>query len=52
MLSVNYDYPPVKSGDDPIVVAIENQRRRFMHELQPGSRLVEYIPWLRYIPSR
>ncbi|KAH9165236.1 cytochrome P450 [Lactarius sanguifluus] len=26
--------------------------RRLFHEMNPGTRLVEILPWLRYIPSR
>ena len=52
MLSVNYHLPPVASEDDPIVVALDNQVRRMSHEVKPGTRLVEFFPWLRYIPSR
>jgi hypothetical protein len=52
MLSVNYHLPPVESEDDPNIVGVDNQVRRMLHEMQPGARLVEFFPWLRYIPSR
>jgi hypothetical protein len=52
MLSVNYHLPPVESENDPNVVGVENHTRRLSHEIKPGTRMVEYIPWLRYIPSR
>ncbi|KAI9441884.1 cytochrome P450 [Lactarius indigo] len=52
MLSVNYHLPPVESEDDPCLVEIEDHMRRFLREIQPGTRLVEYFPWLRYVPSR
>jgi hypothetical protein len=52
MLSVNYHLPPVKSENDPNVVGIEKYVRRILHELEPGTRLVEIFPWLRYIPNR
>jgi hypothetical protein len=52
MLSVNYHLPPAESEDDPNVVGVEKQARRLLHEVKPGTRMVEYIPWLRYIPSR
>ncbi|KAI0301719.1 cytochrome P450 [Multifurca ochricompacta] len=29
-----------------------DQVGRLLHEIEPGVRLVEYFPWLRYIPSR
>jgi hypothetical protein len=52
MFSVNYDLPPVVSEDDPRVVGIQASLQRLLHEMQPGARLVEYFPWLRYVPSR
>ncbi|KAH9066043.1 cytochrome P450 [Lactarius deliciosus] len=52
MLSVNYDLPPVESEDDPCLVEIEDHLGRFMHEIQPGTRLVEFFPWLKYVPDR
>ena len=51
MFSVNYDFPPVESEDDPALVATTYHTERLLHEMQPGTRLVEFIPWLRYIPS-
>ena len=52
MLSVNYHLPPVESEDDPVVVGVVKQMERLKHEMQPGTRLVEYFTWMRYIPSR
>ena len=52
MLSINYHLPPVTSENDPSVVEIEKHVRRVLHEMQPGTRLVENFPWLRYIPNR
>ncbi|KAH9066041.1 cytochrome P450 [Lactarius deliciosus] len=52
MLSVNYDFPPVESENDPGVVGVETHVRRLLREMNPGARLVENLPWLRYIPSR
>ncbi len=52
MFSVNYHFPPVESEDDSCVVELEDHIRRFLRETRPGTRLVEYLPWLRYIPSR
>jgi hypothetical protein len=51
-LSINYHLPPVESEDDPVLVGIANAMQRVLHEMQPGTRLVEYFPWMRYIPSR
>ncbi|KAI9452369.1 cytochrome P450 [Lactarius psammicola] len=52
MLTVNYHLPPVESEHDPNIVGVEDYVRRLLHETHPGARLVEYLPWLRYIPSR
>jgi hypothetical protein len=52
MLSVNYHLPPVESEDDPAVVATTKHVERQIHEMQPGTRLVEFFTWMRYIPSR
>jgi|SRR6266702_4350291 len=52
MLSINYHFPPVDSEDDPVVVEVVKQVERTVHEMQPGTRLVEFFPWMRYIPSR
>ena len=52
VLSLNYHLPPVESEDDPVIVAIADHVLRGLHEMQPGNRLVEYFPWMRYIPSR
>ncbi|KAI9445682.1 cytochrome P450 [Lactarius psammicola] len=52
MLSVNYHFPPVDSEDDPIVAGVAKHVERLLHEMQPGTRLVEFFTWMRYIPSR
>lgn len=52
MLSISYHFPPVDSEDDPVVVGVVNHVERIMDEMQPGARLVEFITWMRYIPSR
>ncbi|KAI9452371.1 cytochrome P450 [Lactarius psammicola] len=52
MFSLNYHLPPVESEHDPGVVGVENHVRRLLHEMHPGTRLVEFFPWLRHIPSR
>ncbi|KAI9452368.1 cytochrome P450 [Lactarius psammicola] len=52
MLSVNYHLPPVESEHDPSLVGVENHVRRSLHEMHPGTRLVEFFPWLRHVPSR
>ena len=52
ILSIDYHLPPIESEDDPVVVGIADHVQRTLHEIRPGNRLVEYFPWMRYIPSR
>ncbi|KAH9168149.1 cytochrome P450 [Lactarius sanguifluus] len=52
ILSVNYHLPSMESEDDPALIEIVDHVRRVAHELEPGARLVEFFPWMRYIPSR
>jgi len=52
ILSINYHLPPIESPDDPVVVDTIKHVERLFHEMQLGARLVEYFPWMRYIPSR
>ncbi|KAH9059193.1 cytochrome P450 [Lactarius vividus] len=52
ILSISYCLPPVESEDDPVIVGIADHVLRLTHELDPGARLVEYFPWMKYIPSR
>ncbi|KAI9438808.1 cytochrome P450 [Lactarius indigo] len=52
ILSINYSLSPLESEDDPVIVGILDHVRRVAHELEPGARLVEFFPWMKYIPSR
>ncbi|KAH9033933.1 cytochrome P450 [Lactarius hengduanensis] len=52
ILSINYHLPPVESEDDPVIVGIVDHVQRLAQELEPGARLVEYFPQMKYIPSR
>jgi hypothetical protein len=52
ILSIGYGLPPVESEDDPVVLGIADHVQRGLHEIHPGNRLVEYLPWMRYAPSR
>ncbi|KAH9167491.1 cytochrome P450 [Lactarius sanguifluus] len=52
ILSINYHLPPVESEDDPVILGIVDHVLRVSHELEPGARLVEYFPWMRYIPNK
>ncbi|KAI9443596.1 cytochrome P450 [Lactarius indigo] len=52
MFTVNYHIPPVDSEDNPLVVGVAKHTGRLLHEMEPGTRLVELFTWMRYIPSR
>ena len=51
MLSINYHLPPARSDSDPLILEIIDRTRHISHTLEPGAHLVEFIPWLRYVPS-
>ena len=50
MLSVLYDLPPVSSIDDPTIVEINHFIDTTVEYARPGRYLVEFFPWLRYLP--
>jgi hypothetical protein len=52
MLSVNYHFPPVESEGDPNIVGIKYHVDHMLEEMQPGTRLVEFFTWMKYIPGR
>ncbi|KAH9053931.1 cytochrome P450 [Lactarius vividus] len=51
MLSINYNLPPAQSERDPLLLGITDRIRDISHTLEPGAHLVEFFPWLRYVPS-
>ncbi|KAH8979060.1 cytochrome P450 [Lactarius hatsudake] len=51
LLSINYDHPPVDSEDDPAISGVAEHILRIMHEVHSGMRLVEFFPWMKYIPN-
>ncbi|KAF8264521.1 cytochrome P450 [Lactarius quietus] len=52
MLSVNYNFLPVESEDDPVVIRVVKHMEHIVHKSWPGAHLVEFFTWMRYIPSR
>ncbi|KAH9172053.1 cytochrome P450 [Lactarius sanguifluus] len=52
MFTINYHFQPIDSEDDPFIVGLAKQSERLLHEMEPGTRLVEFFTWMRYIPSR
>ena len=52
VLSVVYDQPTIKSEQDQNVRLINDFVQRLTRAAYPGAHLVEFFPWMRYIPSR
>ena len=50
-LSVVYGFPSLASDQDDIVRVINNFTARLFNAVNMGAHLVEFIPWLRYLPS-
>ena len=52
ILSVLYGYPTLRSDQDHIVKAINDFAARLFRAAVMGAHLVQFLPWLRYLPSR
>ncbi|KAF8492384.1 cytochrome P450, partial [Russula emetica] len=52
VLSVVYDQPTIKSEQDRNVKLINDSLQRLAQAAFPGAHLVEFFPWMLYIPSR
>ncbi|KAN0125466.1 Cytochrome P450 [Lactarius tabidus] len=52
VLSVVYDQPTIKPGQDHNVKLINDFVQRLTRAAYPGAHFVEFFPWMRYIPSR
>ena len=51
MLSITYDHPTISSTDDPTVREINTFAEIGVEYGLPGNYLVEFFPWMLYIPS-
>jgi hypothetical protein len=51
IMSIVYDHPPIKSEDEPSVVRINDFVERIVRAAYPGAHLVEFFPWMRYLPE-
>ena len=51
VLSVVYDRPMVSSTDDLTVIKVNRFAEIAVNYAQPGNYLVEFFPWMKYIPS-
>ena len=51
ILSVAYDHPTISSTDDPTVREVDTFSEIAVEYGLPGNYLVEFFPWMLYIPS-
>jgi hypothetical protein len=52
VMSVTYDTPPIISELDSSVKAVNDFVARLTRAALPGAHLVEFFPWMMYIPNR
>ncbi|KAH9965224.1 cytochrome P450 [Russula dissimulans] len=52
VMSVIYDTPPITSERDSSIKAVNDFVARLTRAALPGAHLVEFFPWMMYIPSR
>ena len=51
ILSIVCDIPTVSSAEDPTVTQINRFSEIVLEYASPGNYLVEYFPWMLYVPS-
>ena len=51
ILSITYDHPAISSIDDPTIQEINTFSEISVEYALPGNHLVEFFPWMLYIPS-
>ncbi|PPQ78646.1 hypothetical protein CVT25_010541 [Psilocybe cyanescens] len=51
VLSALYDIPPTLSWDDPLITKLNEFDKIVLYAGYPGSYLVEYLTWMRYLPA-
>lgn len=52
IMSMVYDEPPIISGNDSTVTFINDFVARLTRAALPGAHLVEFLPWMMYLPLR
>jgi hypothetical protein len=52
VLSVVYGMPAITSEQDRTVEVVNDFANRLTSAAYPGAHLVEFLPWMRHIPSR
>jgi cytochrome P450 len=50
IMSMVYDEPPIISGNDSTVTFINDFVARLTRAALPGAHLVEFLPWMMYLP--
>ena len=51
VLSLGYDLPTIHSPDDPAIAKVNRFVEIASDYAMPGNYLVEFFPWMKYIPS-
>uniref|UniRef100_A0A0W0FZK7 Putative cytochrome P450 n=1 Tax=Moniliophthora roreri TaxID=221103 RepID=A0A0W0FZK7_MONRR len=51
VLSVIYDLPILRSANDPAIERINRFVSRLTQAMYPGTYLVEFFTWMKYLPS-
>ena len=52
IMSILYDYPTIMSEHDTTIKKIDSYNKRAAYAATPGNFLVEFFPWMMYIPER
>jgi hypothetical protein len=52
IMSIAYGTPPITSEIDPSIKTANDFVERLARAALPGAHLVEFFPWMMYIPSR
>jgi hypothetical protein len=52
IMAILYDYPTLPSAHDDAIEAIDRSMQWTVQAASIGSTLVEYLPWMLYIPQR
>ena len=52
IMSVVYGHPPITSEEDHTIDVVKDFADRIARAASPGAYWVEFLPWMRHIPSR
>ena len=52
VMAVVYGTEPIASEQDPRVKRVNDHVTRLSRASLPGAHLVQFIPWMRYLPKR